>query len=219
MRSPLSWLLRLYPRAWRDRYGHEFEALVDDTGHPWRHATDIFLEAMKLRLAAQNWRVIGAFGLLGLMVAFTITSRMTPRYVSQAVLQVRLPSGLGPEDSMRQIIQLGNQVLGSAPPPEVHISVQAGPKPGSNRALSIQFSATDPVIARARVQHLVTRFVDENQRAGGRRVPFALEVLDPPNLPVDPASPNRMRILLFGLIGGMLLGKAATWRPGWLRSA
>lgn len=35
------WLLRIYPRTWRDRYGDEFLALVADTGLTWRGALDI----------------------------------------------------------------------------------------------------------------------------------------------------------------------------------
>ena len=37
----MKWLLRavarLYPRAWRDRYGEEFDILIDELPPRWRH--------------------------------------------------------------------------------------------------------------------------------------------------------------------------------------
>ena len=38
-------LLRLYPRSWRERYGDEFLALVDQSGLTWREAADVVLAA------------------------------------------------------------------------------------------------------------------------------------------------------------------------------
>src|SRR5262245_39871113 len=34
-------LLRLYPRAWRERYGDEFLALIADVGLTWREVVDV----------------------------------------------------------------------------------------------------------------------------------------------------------------------------------
>jgi hypothetical protein len=45
-------LLRLYPRAWRARYGDEFLALVADTGLSWRAALDVAVAAGLERMRA-----------------------------------------------------------------------------------------------------------------------------------------------------------------------
>ena len=37
----MRWLLRLYPRAWRRRYGAEMEAHLAQTGGGWREAFDL----------------------------------------------------------------------------------------------------------------------------------------------------------------------------------
>jgi hypothetical protein len=43
------WLLHIYPRPWRDRYGDEFLALVADTGLTWSGALDIAAAALVQR--------------------------------------------------------------------------------------------------------------------------------------------------------------------------
>ena len=45
-------LLRLYPRAWRARYGDEFLALVGDTGLSWRTVADVSTAALAERVRA-----------------------------------------------------------------------------------------------------------------------------------------------------------------------
>ena len=45
-------LLSLYPRAWRERYGDEFLALVDQTGLTWSVVADVILSAGAQRLRA-----------------------------------------------------------------------------------------------------------------------------------------------------------------------
>src|SRR5476649_2357975 len=34
-------LVRRYPRAWRQRYGDEMLALIDDAGSTWKHTLDL----------------------------------------------------------------------------------------------------------------------------------------------------------------------------------
>jgi hypothetical protein len=45
-------LLRLYPRAWRERYGDEFLAFVADTGLSWRAVADVVAAATVERMRA-----------------------------------------------------------------------------------------------------------------------------------------------------------------------
>ena len=40
-----SWLVRLYPRSWRERYGDEFEILLEECLHSPLDVLDIFLGA------------------------------------------------------------------------------------------------------------------------------------------------------------------------------
>jgi hypothetical protein len=57
------WLTRLYPRAWRDRYAAEFDALLEECLHSPLDAADVFLGAIDAHLqllGGENvtWRVM-----------------------------------------------------------------------------------------------------------------------------------------------------------------
>jgi hypothetical protein len=44
------WLLRLYPKAFRDRYGDEVVELINRSDHPRRDALNVAVHASRLRL-------------------------------------------------------------------------------------------------------------------------------------------------------------------------
>jgi hypothetical protein len=57
------WLTRLYPRAWRERYATEFEALLEECLHSPLDVVDVFLGAVDAHLQLLNgdnltWRVM-----------------------------------------------------------------------------------------------------------------------------------------------------------------
>jgi hypothetical protein len=54
MTGSSKWQLRLYPRWWRDRYGDEFAALLDDLRDDQPSTFDILKGAMDARLLAQR---------------------------------------------------------------------------------------------------------------------------------------------------------------------
>src|SRR5690348_1403763 len=60
MRSVSHHLLRLYPAAWRDRYGDEFAALLDDCPSSLALVLDVLLGALdaRLRCAALSRKVL-----------------------------------------------------------------------------------------------------------------------------------------------------------------
>lgn len=59
-------LIRLYPRAWRERYGDEFEAFLEDSGGGPATAADVVRGALDARLRAGDWRPAAAWVLLAL---------------------------------------------------------------------------------------------------------------------------------------------------------
>jgi hypothetical protein len=47
------WILlaaNLYPRAWRERYGEEFQALLEDVNPGWRELADVMGGALKMQI-------------------------------------------------------------------------------------------------------------------------------------------------------------------------
>lgn len=62
MRLPVRLAAKLYPRLWRERYGEEFDALLDDTGSNGRIFLDVVLRAAIMQF--QRWWKVGASGAL-----------------------------------------------------------------------------------------------------------------------------------------------------------
>lgn len=62
-------LLRLYPRAWRERYGEEFVALIEQSGGGWRCLVNVASGATRERLRAlgvPSFLTIAALAMLDL---------------------------------------------------------------------------------------------------------------------------------------------------------
>jgi hypothetical protein len=76
----MKWLIRLYPRAWRERYGAELAALLEDSKGGWWAFVDVAATGLGLRLRACVPVLAGA--LLGAAMGVAMTSCMTPWQVS-----------------------------------------------------------------------------------------------------------------------------------------
>jgi hypothetical protein len=87
MKRLLRWLIRLYPRAWRERYGNEFEALIEDSPPRWRMIFDLLKGAFTMQFAMPNMaRVLAVMTIAGLAAGFGISYAVKPRYESHAQL-------------------------------------------------------------------------------------------------------------------------------------
>ncbi len=74
-------LARLYPAQWRERYGDEFDALIEDSRAGWRSTFDILRGALKLRaLTAPSFRSIAVMlSMLGMLAGWTIRYQLVHR--------------------------------------------------------------------------------------------------------------------------------------------
>lgn len=53
----MRWLLRLYPRAWRERYGPELETTLEDAAPTFVNVLDVIVNALRVRLTPRRrWR-------------------------------------------------------------------------------------------------------------------------------------------------------------------
>ena len=69
-------LLRLYPRAWRERYGDEFLGLIDETGLTWRSAVNVVASAVAQRVRALvAWRTREPDPAVAIQVFASLTAR------------------------------------------------------------------------------------------------------------------------------------------------
>jgi capsular polysaccharide biosynthesis protein len=89
MNTLLKLLARLYPAAWQQRYGAEFDKLLEDHPPRLRDAFDILLGALKMQI--KTWsplQIIRICTLLGTVIAATISYTTPPHYISQTFISV-----------------------------------------------------------------------------------------------------------------------------------
>jgi len=93
MRRWLIFLAKGYPRAWRERYGVEFDALMEDVEPDWREFTNVLGGAVKLQLQGGTglFKIAGAVALLGMLASLGISRIAPQRYVSSVQVRVTRP--------------------------------------------------------------------------------------------------------------------------------
>ena len=220
MRRAVRWAMRLYPGAWRRRYGAEFEALLEDVRPGGRELWDVAAGGLKMQMLGWTWRkTAAAFALAGAAVAGAVAARTPNVYVSTAV--VRMGSGpearrglaraegdvlsrsslaaiiqqrgLYPEERKRQPLEDIVQAMRNR-----HIRI--APVEGG---LAVSFSYPDRATAQQVTGDLTSRLLES---AVTGRNPMRLEVLNGASLPEAPVSPNRPAIVGAGLAAGLALG-------------
>ena len=210
------WLIRLYPSAWRRRYGSELEGLVEDSGAGWRDAVDILKGALSMQ--SVRWPVIVAgFALLGALSGLGISFLLPQMYVSTASIAViNAPEGVLPtvqralsRGSLTDVINaltLYPRDMFKRPMEDIvdtmrrHIRVTALPQDGK---LELSFGYEDRAKAQAATALLVSKIMTAHLKA---RDGSTLELNDPPTLPQKPVNPYVARGTIGGLAAGLLLG-------------
>jgi len=87
MKRILKTLGRLYPRAWRERYGEEFDAILEDRKPCLLDIADVLLGAFRMRVSVRHLvQIVLPCGLAGAAIAWGIAARTPARYSSDAVV-------------------------------------------------------------------------------------------------------------------------------------
>jgi LPS O-antigen subunit length determinant protein (WzzB/FepE family) len=220
---------RLYPAAWRERYGNEFQALLEDVNPGWRELFDVLGGAIKMQLTngATYWKLAAAFALAGMLIA-TVASFVIPKdYHSTAVLRMQNTDGLAEAErkvlSRTSLAQIINDPALNLYPADraskpledvveymrmraIHINV-IHTKDGAN-AIQLSFRYPDKNKAQAVVRRLIARLAES---FAGEHVRQNLEISDPPSLPKFADSPKRPEMLIEGATAGLLLGVIAAF--------
>ncbi len=81
---------RMYPRAWRERYGDEFEGLLEDYNPGLWEFINVLGGALKMQITNGSlyWKAMAAMAVLGAVVAAVTAFSLPKRYQSTAVLSV-----------------------------------------------------------------------------------------------------------------------------------
>jgi hypothetical protein len=95
MRAPIRWAVQLYPPDWRNRYGVEFGALLEDVGPGWSDFWDVVRGGLAMRIETLwSFRKVAAVcGLAGALVAAVVAFQIDNQYLSTTILRVSSASG------------------------------------------------------------------------------------------------------------------------------
>ena len=232
MRRLIEFLARLYPKTWRERYGAEFGALLEDVPPDWRTSGNIVKGAIEMQLKTWNVkRIFLAAELAGLLAAAGILLAIPRQYASEAVLRVRSANATEMADAVMDVMgQVLSQRSLSAivdsealyPRERARMPIEGviermkrrleiTPIRSSNLALSafsIKFTYEDPSKAQRVVNDLAYRFINGGTRAGSD---LSLGVLDAASVPKSPVSPDRAMIIGWGAAGGAAVGLILTF--------
>ena len=231
MRSLIRFAAWLYPPHWRERYGSEFDALLEDIRPGWRDFLNVLKGALSMQIG--NFGVTAAcFAVTGVLVAGLISWRIPDKYYSSATVR------FGPAKAAKEIPALivsSTSRNSLAPILKKHnlYERERTQKPLEeliermradirierlgDDAFTVAFRNENPATARRVTQELIHALIENNildRRAAARQAstpPSRLVLLSVPNLPSSPTSPNRPMIYGLGIAIGTLAGAVVTW--------
>jgi uncharacterized protein involved in exopolysaccharide biosynthesis len=232
MRSLVRWAAWLYPAAWRARYGVEMEALLEDVGPGGGDLWDIVRGALFMQMTSLSfWKILAGCTLAGVLAAGVWSAVLPKRYVSTAVIRIRVagPSteaeakwaafgrvqAVLSRSSLATII--GQQNLYTSerrkyPMEEVtqemrnrHLRIGATP---DAMAFTVSYENENPAAAQATLRAIVSSLAEQDAQLSKRQgnVALVMEVVDPASLPSQAAGPNRLQGVGVGLGAGLVLG-------------
>ena len=124
MRRWISFITAFYPRSWREEFGDEFDALLDDVKPRWRVFWNVLRGAIEMQITeGTHWlKLVAATAAVGAIVAWGMSYRVAPRYVSSAVVSVTpQPDPVRPtssevlrERANERVAEMASQILSRA---------------------------------------------------------------------------------------------------------
>ena len=90
MKRWIALVAKLYPRSWREEFGEEFDALLDDVRPRWRVFVDILGGAIAMQLTERSngLKLVASTAIAGTILAWGLSFRTPPQYVSSAKVSV-----------------------------------------------------------------------------------------------------------------------------------
>ncbi|HEY4363364.1 MAG TPA: hypothetical protein VGN17_20530 [Bryobacteraceae bacterium] len=179
---------KLYPPRWRQRYGAEFEALLDDTNPDLKTALDVFSGAISMQI--RTWsigKILAVTASVGVLAAIGVVLAMPKSYSSQSVLKIATNGQVSDADresimamanevESRQMLTHLIQAHGLYPADRSRLPLEdviekmrsnisiipIQSTSGSMPAFSVQFNYPDPVLAQRVTADLTSKLIDAN---------------------------------------------------------
>ena len=212
----------LYPRAWRDRYGEEFAALLEDSPARWRDLPDMTKGALAMQLQQQSWKTVALLGVAGLIAAAGWMAFLRPpNFTSVARIRATDAKVL----PLLSIHALSRTVLAELvhnfklyesdwlklPMEDIvegmRRDIRVETDPNDAAVFTVQFRYPDAQKAQGVTRALVAQFMFENQVQSAKSilVGSTLEQVSPPDL-FDPKRVFSGSIVLGAMALGVIAG-------------
>ena len=184
-----------------------------------------------IRVLAQNWMIVAAGALVGLLLALAVSTALSPKYESTTTLYVSVRTG-GPE-ATGDLFQ-GTSFVQSAVTSYVDVATTAivldrvldelesevGPddmdelltvmSPADSVLIRITATHSDPEVAAEIANTTSEVFIDvvenEIEITEGQSSPVQLRMIDPGEIPENRSSPNLVLNSVLGLVIGLTVG-------------
>ena len=105
----MSWLIhfiaRFYPRSWRERYGAEFAALLEDVRPDGRTAANVLAGAFAMHIRAwKSWKILAASTAFSVVVSVAVYLASPKLY--HGVVSVNFPGHVDPPEGSDNVYKL-----------------------------------------------------------------------------------------------------------------
>ena len=213
MKPLLHLLVCAYPRRWRERYGAELHALIDDLSPGWREVVDVVTGGIVMRMRMSNVPLTAAWcGIIGAVVggvgAFAAPARFESRGTMTALV---VPATADPAVATRRLQAAFDTAVdsafGSDNAPRAAIAVT---RTATANEIEVAYTDRDPRRAQEMAELLFARTIEANLTLGEtsreRSSGVQLKVNTPPNLPESPSRQYVVPLVGGGVGAGALLG-------------
>lgn len=212
MRRLAHWLVSLYPKAWKQRYGEEFHALLDDCSPDRLKVAGIVKGALVMRIAdlfQSPMRSAALCALSGLAAAACVVFALPPRYRSAAVITAPSPDNVTnaalevfEPSRIKNLVERHGLFPGGGADREGRFLLSLDVRPvDGGPAAEISFLHADPAKAQAVTRELQAAMIDAGQ---------GLQLASMASLPLRAERRAFGLPMIAGLSAGAMLGFAAS---------
>jgi uncharacterized protein involved in exopolysaccharide biosynthesis len=198
----MKWLLRLavqlYPGWWRQRYGREFEALLDDLKPGWRELSDVIHGALTMQIKTVGTIPV-ACALAGAIVGGIIAIRTPEVFASSATIALKANRESAAAQEFRVSLE---RALGSSSETRKATSVTLQRADSAQLTLlKLTYLDPDPAQAQRVAERLTAAMATGNSERAA-----SIEILDAPDLPKSPIGPDYPMTVASGGGVGLVAG-------------
>ena len=174
---------RLYPRAWRVRYGEEFDALIDEMRPRWRDVVNTVVGALMMQISRLTLLPV-ATAIIGAVAGAAISLAMPPVYASSSWVLVQ--SAGTPVEHDQRIRSAIDAALQETAFDKTAIAVKLHGEPELAPALlEVSGSADSARAAQQATERAMGKIIEANLIAANRERTTGVQfrVVQPANLP------------------------------------